>query len=159
MSSNSTSLRSSTSFRTLTASAMISGPIPSPSSSATLYLLMLFPVWICVEWVRKPRNLARRPLVGQGEGPGAGQGDAGQAGAGSVGRTFARKALPQRLLGLHKLECHTVALADGHIFRAIGIAQTQVRRQGPDAAGVVLGVTRIGIDLGGGDQLEAGFLG
>ena len=64
----------------------------------------------------------------------------------------------KHLLGLHKLQGHPLALADGlvavlfHIFVDIG------GRQGPDAAHMVGRVLVVGIDLGAGLQLKAGFL-
>jgi hypothetical protein len=61
--------------------------------------------------------------------------------------------------GLHELERHAVALADGLVLLAVFVAVGQGRRQRPHAALVVGLVLRVGVDLGFRGQLEAGAFG
>src|SRR5262245_44020436 len=53
---------------------------------------------------------------------------------------------------------HAVALADGGIALAVLVAETVVRRQGPDAGGIVGGIVGVGVDLALRDEREAAAL-
>src|SRR5262245_39264991 len=66
-------------------------------------------------------------------------------------------ATPGHLLGLfHETQGHPVALADRLDLVAIGVGNTaKIGQEGPHAAGIVLGVLRVCVDLGPLGELEA----
>src|SRR5258708_3355637 len=58
--------------------------------------------------------------------------------------------------GLHELEGHAIALADGRPLGVVLVAEAERRRERPDPFRIILGVFRVRVDLGLRDQLEAG---
>src|SRR5690606_2585346 len=65
---------------------------------------------------------------------------------------------PRSAARLFEAQRHAVALADRQVAFAVDIPQAQRRRQRPDALRPVMGVARIGVDLGGGDEAKARLL-
>ncbi|KAG0736655.1 hypothetical protein G6F24_018257 [Rhizopus arrhizus] len=62
-------------------------------------------------------------------------------------------------LRLDEAQGHAVAFADRLVLRVVGLVVLVGRRQRPHPVRVVLGVTRVGVDLTACIQLEAGRLG